>query len=80
MTSEAYGDIQASASTARDPGLRQTRTRAERARQARPAAQNTFEHVARDWHRIMINWQPQTAQDSLRNKELAGIEAWRVEP
>lgn len=42
----------------------------EQARQARLAAQNTFEHVARDWHQTMINkWQPQTAQDILRRFE-----------
>ena len=44
--------------------------RAEQARQARLTAQNTFEHVARDWHRTMINkWQPQTAQEILRRFE-----------
>jgi hypothetical protein len=43
---------------------------AEYACQARLAAQNTFEHVARDWHKTMINqWQPQTAKDILRRFE-----------
>lgn len=44
--------------------------RAERARQTRLAEQNTFEHVAREWHRTMTNkWQPQTAEEILRRFE-----------
>ncbi len=44
--------------------------RAEQARQARLAEQNTFEHVARDWHRTMLNkWQPGTAEEILRRFE-----------
>lgn len=51
-------------------GVDPARAWAEQARQARLEAQNTFEHVARDWHQIMINkWQPQTAQDILRRFE-----------
>ena len=51
-------------------GADPARARAEQARHARLAAQNTFEHVARDWHRTMINkWQPQTAQEILRRFE-----------
>ena len=47
-----------------------TQLQVEQARQARLAAQNTFEHVARDWHRTVINkWQPQTAQEILRRLE-----------
>jgi hypothetical protein len=51
-------------------GTDPARARAEQERQARLAEQNTFEHVARDWHRTMINkWQPQTADEILRRFE-----------
>ncbi|MFJ1472449.1 tyrosine-type recombinase/integrase [Massilia orientalis] len=51
-------------------GTDPARARAEQARQARLVEQNTFEHVARDWHRTMINkWQPQTAEEILRRFE-----------
>jgi len=51
-------------------GTDPARAWAERARQSRLQAQNTFEHVARDWHKTMINmWQPQTARDILRRFE-----------
>jgi integrase len=51
-------------------GADPARAWAEQARQARLQAQNTFEHVARDWHQTMINqWQPQTAGDILRRFE-----------
>lgn len=44
--------------------------RAKQARLTRLAEQNTFEHVAREWHRTMINkWQPQTAEEILRRFE-----------
>ncbi len=42
------------------------RVRDEQARQARMAAANTFEQVAREWHQTMLaQWQPQTARDIL---------------
>jgi integrase len=51
-------------------GTDPARARAEQERQVRLAEQNTFEHVARDWHRTMINkWQPQTADEILRRFE-----------
>jgi integrase len=51
-------------------GADPARVWAEQARHARLGAQNTFEHVARDWHQVMINqWQPQTAKDILRRFE-----------
>jgi hypothetical protein len=63
--------------TGADPG----RALAEQARQAHLAAQNTFEHVARDWHRTMINqWQPQTAEDILRRFEADIFPAFRQLP
>jgi integrase len=50
-----------------DPG----RVRDEQARLARIVAGNTFEKVAREWHRTMLNqWQPQTAKDILHRFEL----------
>jgi len=49
-----------------DPG----RVRDEQERQARMAAANTFELVAREWHRTMLpQWQPQTAKDILHRFE-----------
>ena len=46
-------------------GMDPTRASAEQARLARLAGQNTFEHVARDWHKTMINkWQPRTAREN----------------
>jgi hypothetical protein len=58
-------------------GTDPARARAERERQARLAEQNTFEHVARDWHRTMINkWQPQNRRGNpaaLRIGHLPGI-------
>jgi integrase len=51
----------------RDPG----RIRTERAGQEQAVAANTFEKVARDWHRTMLGqWQPQTAHDILHRLEL----------
>ncbi|WP_229412481.1 tyrosine-type recombinase/integrase [Massilia sp. Root335] len=51
-------------------GTDPARARAEQARQARLVEQNTFEHVARDWHRTMLNkWQPGTAEEILRRFE-----------
>ena len=48
-----------------------TRAREEQARQARMAAANTFEQVAREWHQTMLGqWQPQTAHDILHRFEL----------
>jgi hypothetical protein len=42
-----------------DPG----RVRDEQARLTRIVAENTFEKVAREWHRTMLNqWQPQTTK------------------
>jgi integrase len=50
-----------------DPG----RIRAERASQKQAIAANTFEKVAREWHRTMLGqWQPQTAHDILHRFEL----------
>jgi integrase len=50
-----------------DPG----RVRAERASQKQAIAANTFEKVAREWHRAMLGqWQPQTAHDILHRFEL----------
>lgn len=50
-----------------DPG----RVRSEEARQARIVTENTFEKVAREWHRTMLNqWQPKTAADILRRFEI----------
>lgn len=47
------------------------RAREEQARQARMAAANTFEQVAREWHQTMLGqWQPQTARDILHRFEL----------
>jgi len=47
------------------------RAREEQARQARMAAANTFEQVAREWHHTMLGqWQPQTARDILHCFEL----------
>ena len=47
------------------------RAREEQARQARMAAANTFEQVAREWHHTMLGqWQPQTARDILHRFEL----------
>lgn len=51
----------------RDP----VRDREEAARQARMAAENTFEKVAREWHVAMLRqWQPKTAQDILHRLEV----------
>ncbi|WP_056441068.1 integrase arm-type DNA-binding domain-containing protein [Massilia sp. Root335] len=51
-------------------GADPAQAKAEQARQARLSAQNTFEHVARDWHRTMIKkWQPRTAEEILRRFE-----------
>jgi integrase len=50
-----------------DPG----RVRAERTSQKQAIAANTFEKVAREWHRAMLGqWQPQTAHDILHRFEL----------
>jgi len=50
-----------------DPG----RARDDQERQARMAAENTFEQVAREWHRTMLGqWQPKTASDILHRFEL----------
>lgn len=47
------------------------RAREEQARQARMAAANTFEQVAREWHQTMLGqWQPQTAHDILHRFDL----------
>lgn len=47
------------------------RERDERTRQARLLTANTFEKVAREWHRTMLGqWQPQTAHDILHRFEL----------
>lgn len=47
------------------------RAREEQAPQARMAAANTFEQVAREWHHTMLGqWQPQTARDILHRFEL----------
>jgi integrase len=46
------------------------RVRDEQVRQARMAAANTFEQVAREWHQTMLaQWQPQTARDILHRFE-----------
>jgi hypothetical protein len=53
-----------------DVSLADARAKRDEARQARLSAQNTFEHVARDWHRTMIKkWQPRTAEEILRRFE-----------
>lgn len=47
------------------------RAREEQVREARMAAVNTFEQVARESHRTMLcQWQPQTARDILHRFEL----------
>lgn len=52
-------------------GADPARVRDEQAREARLAAANTFEQVAREWHRTMLaKWQPQTAHDILHRFEL----------
>lgn len=62
-------------------GTDPARARAEQARQARLAEQNTFEHVARDWHRTMLNkWQPGTADEILRRFESDIFPAFRHLP
>lgn len=51
-------------------GADPARARDEQARQARMAAANTFEQVAREWHQTMLaQWQPQTARDVLHRFE-----------
>jgi len=51
-------------------GADPARVRDEQARQARMAAANTFEQVAREWHQTMLaQWQPQTARDILHRFE-----------
>lgn len=51
----------------KDPG----RILIERASQEQAIAANTFEKIAREWHRTMLGqWQPQTAHDILHRLEL----------